>query len=91
MRVVWSPSALQEILDIYTFIAKHNPRAASDLVDALLKLGDSLGNFPRKGRPVGDNLRELTAVYPYIIRYELLGNEVTILQVRHGRRRPTNP
>jgi toxin ParE1/3/4 len=40
------------------------------------------------GRPVGDNLRELTVVYPYIIRYEVLGNDVTILRVRHGMRRP---
>jgi plasmid stabilization system protein ParE len=37
---------------------------------------------------VGGNLRELTIVYPYVIRYEVLGNDVTILRVRHGMRRP---
>jgi toxin ParE1/3/4 len=88
VRVVWSPSALQDILDIYRYIANFNPRAAGALTDALLNAGDGLVNFPRRGRPVGDNLRELTVVYPYIIRYEVLGNDVTILRVRHGMRRP---
>jgi plasmid stabilization system protein ParE len=82
---------LQEISNIYNFIANHNPRAASDLVEALLKTGDGLRNFPYRGRPVGDNLRELTTVHPYIIRYEIAGDEVTILRVRHSSRRPTNP
>ena len=88
MRVAWSPSALQDILNIYNYVANYNPGAASALIDALLYAGDSLVNLPHRGRPVGDNLRQLTAVYPYIIRYEVLGNDVTILRVRHGMRRP---
>ena len=88
MRVVWSPSALQDILSIYNYIANYNPGAASALIDALLNAGDSLVNFPHRGRPIGDNLHELTIVYPYIILYEVLGNGVTILRVRHGMRRP---
>jgi toxin ParE1/3/4 len=87
VRVAWAPSALLEIISIRNYIATYNPRAASDLVDALFKQGDLLERFPHRGRPVGDNLRELTAIYPYIIRYEIIGNEVTILRVRHGRRR----
>lgn len=88
MRVVWSPSALLEILDIHHYLANFNPHAARRLADALLNAGDSLENFPDRGRPVGDNLRELVAVRPYIIRYEIGTNEVTILRVRHGARRP---
>jgi toxin ParE1/3/4 len=88
VQVVWSPSALQDIVNIYNYVANYNPGAASVLIDALLNAGDSLVNFSHRGRPVGDNLRELTVVYPYIIRYEVLGNDVTILRVRHGMRRP---
>jgi toxin ParE1/3/4 len=88
VRVDWAPSALQEIISIYDYVAQHDPRAASDLIDALLNAGDSLENFPRRGRPVGDNLRELTIVYPYVIRYEIVGSDVTILGVCHGKRRP---
>jgi len=81
VRVVWSPSALQEIIDIYNYIANRNRRAAGNLIEALLKGGDSLETFPHRGRPVGNNLRELTVVHP-------IGDEVTTLRVRHGRRRP---
>jgi plasmid stabilization system protein ParE len=52
-----------------------------------LAAGDGLVNLPRRGRPVGGNVRELTTVYPYIIRYEISGDEVHILRVRHGMRR----
>jgi addiction module RelE/StbE family toxin len=88
VRVVWSPSDLQDIITIYNYVANHNPRVASDLIDALLRAGDGLVNFPHRGRLVGDNLRELTVVYPYLIRYEIVGTDVTILRVRHGRRQP---
>jgi toxin ParE1/3/4 len=88
VRVVWPPSALQDIFNIYNYIADYNPGTASGLIDALLDAVDSLTKFPRRGRPVGDNLRELTVVYPYIIRYEVLGNDVTILRFRQCMRRP---
>ncbi|MFI4987782.1 MAG: type II toxin-antitoxin system RelE/ParE family toxin [Alphaproteobacteria bacterium] len=65
-----------------------NPAAARRLTDALLAAGDDLLSFPGRGRPVRDNLRELVVVYPYVIRYEIIGNQVTILGVRHGKRRP---
>jgi toxin ParE1/3/4 len=88
VRVVWAPSALRDITDIYNYVASQNSHAASSLIDALRNAGDSLASFPHRGRAVGDSLRELTVVYPYIIRYEIVGNDVTILRVRHGMRRP---
>jgi len=36
-------------------------------------------------------MRELVSNYPYIIRYQIDGNNVVILRVRHTSRRPTNP
>ena len=86
MRVIWSPGALSEIGHIHSYVADHNPFAAVRLLDALLAAGNSLSRFPHRGRPVGDNLRELVFVYPYIIRYEVVGDMVTILRVRHGSR-----
>lgn len=46
MRVVWSPAALLEILDIYNYIAADNPQAASRLADTLINLGNSLETSP---------------------------------------------
>ena len=73
---------------IHDYVADANPYAAARLVHALLVAGDGLATFPHRGRPVGNNLRELTTIYPYIIRYEISGDEVLILRVRHGARRP---
>lgn len=87
--MIWAPSALQEIVEIYGYIARDNPSAARGIADALLKAGDSLETFPRRGRPVEDNLRELVVVFSYVIRYEISGDAVTILRVRHGARRPS--
>jgi plasmid stabilization system protein ParE len=36
-------------------------------------------------------MRELVSVSPYIIRYQVIGDDVVILRVRHGARRPTSP
>lgn len=88
VRVVWSPSALRDIRHIYSYIARFNRRVAEDLARDLAVAGDSLESLPQRGRSVpGTNLRELTLVYPYIIRYRVAGDHVRILRVRHGMRR----
>ena len=86
MLVVWAPAALREIAAIYNYIAMFNPGAARDMAEALLEAGDNLANFPRRGRQVGSSLRETVVVYPYIIRYRIVDNQVRILRVRHGSR-----
>jgi len=89
VQVIWSPAALREIEHIYRYIAPSNPRAAEHMVREILAAGDSLENFPNRGRPVpGSQLREMTLVYPYVIRYRIAADHVRILRVRHGRRRP---
>ena len=58
-------------------------------MNALIAAADGLEVSPRRGRLVHDNLRELTVVYPYIIRYrvDMENDRVVILRVRHGMRR----
>lgn len=48
----------------------------------------SLVEDSARGRRISQNRRELTVVYPYLIRYRIKGDTVTILEVRHGARRP---
>ena len=58
----------------------------------LLAAGDSLVNFPHRGRPVrGTDMRELVSISPYVIRYRITGETVVIRRVRHSARRPTRP
>jgi toxin ParE1/3/4 len=91
-EVVWSGTALAQLRFIRACIEQFNPRAARELADGLIAAGDSLVNFPLRGRPVpGTDLRELVTAHPYIIRYRVIGNRVRILRVRHTAQRPTNP
>jgi toxin ParE1/3/4 len=72
------------------YLMDFNPRAAAHLAESLLAAGDSVANFPHRGRLVrGTSLRELVTVSPYIIRYRVAGDTVAILRVRHTARRPT--
>ena len=88
MRVVWTEAAARGIERAYEYIYDFNPRVAAALRDE----GNSLVNFPERGRPVpGTSMRELVSSYPYIIRYRITGSDVVILRVRHSARRPTNP
>lgn len=58
--------------------------------EGLIAAGDSLANFPHRGRPVPQTeWRELVTRYPYIIRYRITRDEVRILRVRHTSRRPS--
>jgi plasmid stabilization system protein ParE len=92
VRVVWTETALLGVSRVQVYLRVFNPQAAVRLAEALLEAGDSLVNFPHRGRPVGGTrMRELVTVSPYIIRYRVTGDTVIILRVRHRSRRPTRP
>ena len=65
--------------------------AATRLVRRLRDAAESLRDYPHRGRPAGGTRRDLIVVPPYIIRYRLLGDEVTILTVWHGARNQNRP
>jgi len=92
VRVIWSPTALRHVMRAYEYLEDFNPFAATALAEALIAAGDSLQNFPHRGRRVsGTDLRELVTAYPYVIRYRIVRDSVRILRVRHTARRPTKP
>jgi addiction module RelE/StbE family toxin len=92
VRVVWTRTALRGVWRAYDYIFDFNPQAAAHMAEALLAAGDSLVDFPHRGRPVrGTDMRELVSISPYIIRYRITGDTVVIRRVRHSARRPTKP
>ncbi len=83
MRAIWHA---------YEYLNDFNPRAAMNLARSLVAAGDSLADFPYRGRPVPKtDFRELAITNPYVIRYRIDGDVVVILRVRHSSRRATNP
>jgi toxin ParE1/3/4 len=86
-EVEWSPRAVLELEAARTYIAQFSPLAAQRIAVRLKRAGESLAEFPERGRATTGARRELATVPPYIITYRVRGDVVTILQVRHASRR----
>ena len=87
MRVEWRPSALADRDAIIFYLEPLNPYAAANLLRAMVIAGDSLVLFPNRGRlGLVTGTRELVAVWPYLIVYEVdpETDTVRILRVWHG-------
>jgi plasmid stabilization system protein ParE len=85
VKLVWRSSAHADVVRLVEHILLENPIAARRVARALLLAGDSLADFPRRGRPGRvTGTRELVAVWPYVIVYEIDGDTVHVLRVWHG-------
>lgn len=84
-EVVWTSEALISLATISAYIRHFDPDAANRIYERLILTGDSLAQFPHRGRPASGGTRELPIVPPYILRYEVAGEVVIILNIRHGR------
>lgn len=89
-EVRWRLEALADLDDAITYIEQFDRAAAQRYYAALRRLGESLTDFPNRGRPAANGARELTSVPPYVLAYRYLEpeDEVDILSIRHGRRQP---
>jgi toxin ParE1/3/4 len=88
MRVLIRPEADRDLDSIFEWIAKDNPRAATDMIQRIRAKLDLLATtgfaeIGRRGRERGT--RELV-VAPYIIVYEVhkRRNELVVLGIFHG-------
>jgi hypothetical protein len=67
VRVIWSLTALRHVSHAYEYLEDFNPDAARVLAEALIAAGDSLQNFPHRGRRVpGTDVRELVTAPPML-------------------------
>ncbi|MCP3734904.1 type II toxin-antitoxin system RelE/ParE family toxin [Sphingomonas sp. RP10(2022)] len=86
--VIWDRAALADLNQTIAYIEQFDAEAADRIGTRLFDLGESLAQFPHRGRRVGRTHREMTNVPPYILRYTVKGDLVTILGIRHGARQP---
>jgi toxin ParE1/3/4 len=85
-KIVWTDEAIEHLEAIVTYVAVYDPTAAGRLGRRLIELADSLAEFPDRGRDAGDGRREMTTVWPYILRYRVETDRVIVLRIRHGAR-----
>ena len=86
MEIRWSDRAIAELERIRIYVARFDPHAATRLRDRIVVAANSLGTFPNRAPEFRDGVRQLSTVYPYLIRYEVTDELVTIVSVRHGAR-----
>ncbi len=87
-RVRKSSDAEEDLIEIWLYIADHNPRAADRLLDQFEKRWELLATQPHSGAPredLGAGLRQVV-VGEYLSIYRIEKGTVEILRVLHGRR-----
>lgn len=78
-----------DLLEIQNYIARD---AAGELIEAILDLISSLGEFPERGRIPGDAILNASR-YRYLrhgehlVFYKVLRSQVRVYRVVHGRRK----
>jgi toxin ParE1/3/4 len=90
MRVRFSAPARDELDAIYNYIADHSPAAAQRVKARIREAAEQLGDFPYMARRTDwpDVRVRIVNPFPYLIFYTIRNEEVLILHIRHGARRP---
>ncbi len=88
MIVRWTNRASRDVGRLSGFLAPVAPVSAAKVAQALTVAPNRLIDFPRVGQPAegytDKEVRKLT-VGQYIMHYEIMGEEVIILRIWHGR------
>ncbi len=87
-RYTLTPTALRDLLGIWTFIGEEDLRAADRLVEQVHEKLRLLAENPGTGRSRDELARGLRSFPcgPYIIFYRIIENGVEVMRVIHGAR-----
>jgi toxin ParE1/3/4 len=94
MRVRYTSRALGDLAAISDYLIDRNPVAVEKFGESVSTTVSLLREFPACGRALQDraSVRVMPlGKYPYLIFYTIAGEELRILHVRHGARRPVQP
>lgn len=88
MRLIWSPLAIERVVEIANDIAEEHPAVAERWVGEIFSAVERLERFPESGRVVPEVRRgEIREVIHgrYRIFYRLDPDQVSVLTIRHSR------
>lgn len=90
MKVRYTETALAEIDQIFSYIAEHSRSAAIGVRERIERTVEILAEIPEMAQVADEpGVRRMPIrSYPFVIFYAVEGNEVVVLHVRHGARRP---
>lgn len=90
-RVTYGPGAIRDLQRIREFLRPKNPAAAARAANAIRQALRSISSHPLAGRPIEEmpeTFREWIIPFGdngYVARYQVSGDDVTILAIRHQR------
>ncbi len=86
MDVGWTEAAAEDLARIVEYISRENPEGAVRVAKTIFDGVAALRTLPRRGRVgLAENTREiLFPPGPYIAVYEILGDQVQVLRIRHA-------
>ncbi len=91
MKLLWSPKAIEDLVESNIFIARENPEAARNIISEVYEARISIKEFPEKGRIVPEvgkaDIREIFC-RGYRIIYQIETKKISILRIRHMRQKP---
>ncbi|MEX1205010.1 MAG: type II toxin-antitoxin system RelE/ParE family toxin [Dongiaceae bacterium] len=89
MRIVWSPTARDDLRHLHAYIAQRNPGAARSIARTILDGVGNLRRFPAIGRPgrVAGTRELVITGTPFVVPYHVIGQAIEIVAVLHGARR----
>ena len=90
MRVRYTLPALGELDAILDYLAARSPQGAVRVQTRIRTFVDLLPSLPWIGAKTDDpTIRRLTVrPYPYLVFYEIAGDEILVHSVRHAAREP---
>jgi toxin ParE1/3/4 len=90
MKVRYRRLALIDLTEIYLYLSKRSPAGAHNVLEAIYAAIGDISDNPLSARQTSDATVRVRIVrrYRYKIFYSVGADEIEILHVRHGARRP---
>jgi addiction module RelE/StbE family toxin len=92
MKIIWSPQAVDDLVENNKYIARENPDAAKVIVNNIYESRKRIKEFPTQGRVVPEigqkDIREIFCG-SYRIIYQIEAKRIFILTIRHMRQNLT--
>ena len=78
-RIIWTEGSIADLEHIRRYVTAFRPEAARRLADRIAAAAASLS-------PTDGSMGERMIVFPYLLRYRMVGRDIAITTVRHSDR-----
>ncbi|MBI5000083.1 MAG: type II toxin-antitoxin system RelE/ParE family toxin [Euryarchaeota archaeon] len=88
-KLVWAEPALDDLKNIFDYIANDSEHYANVFVNDLIDCAEKVGDFPKMGRIVPEyNKKDIREILyeTYRVIYRSERDRITILTIIHGKR-----